>query len=1068
MKSKINKRFNNQFKKIVIHIIIITILLIQIQIFFILDATDPPNYSKDSNIAVPDFLQSNIPDPISNSKSPLHTSEQHTSDEYYSRANHLTNEQGLFDVNTEYLIITPESFIDAIKPLADWKLQKGIPTKIVTIDGSSGINSTFAGPDLPARIHTFLREYYKETSSLKWLLLVGDSEIIPPRLLKINITPNTEGVEIVNYCDSDYYYSALETTWDNNSNQHYGEPGEEDWTPELYVGRLPVNTEDEVKTVVNKILIYEKTPPSGDWFTQTIQCGALMDRPNVIDNLDTAVDEGYNDYKDNAYKVIKKIWNILPSNFNNTTFLDYEKYLGGEYSKAEDTLNESNVLSTFNFGASTVNFVSKGDDNGVRHYNGNGLGPIEYASDYFFNYNTVKMASNGYRLPLVYTSSCTSVNFTNEDDTNLECLLTSPYGGGIGVIGATTETFRLEFFINNTSYGNWWLDLEFWQRFYNGTNNYRPGEILYELKKDYYTHFTGPDNPHPSGVYKSLFRTNFFSYNLLGDPEIPIYTDIPKKFKVEYSPIFSPLLRNSKIKIRALDKDTLKPVDDAKICLAGNGFYQTLVTDKDGIAEFGVDIRESSYYNFTITAHNYHYYTGTIEVHPDEDLVVNDQNITFDQNPVPPGAIVNISFTVKNNGSSTIPEFEVKCYYDKISETNLINTSILIQNLASGATREINLSWQVLPGSHEIIVVIDPEDKIFEFDELNNMVQTTLIENQPPIISSLPELVILEDSDANDIVDLMDYTWDPDTADKDLKFSVINISIPDIEVHIEKALLSITLPVNFHGYFSTVISAFDGTTNDTNILRINVKPVNDPPIINDTSEWQILSENVTVSPGKMGQIDKITVREDHIVDIMITGYDIDDDISNLTYHSNSSLFEINSTTGQLLFIPLNSAVGIHKINFSVSDGNIENNRSWRIVDFEVLNVNDPPVLHLPKSHITAEVGDEIVIKVIGYDIDLNDSVQISDNTDLFDINPTTGEVSFIPKYNHIGYHRIKIIAMDEHSEKTEKELVIEIESPPEKPLEPYFVVICPIILAILIVLVITQEYLKCKKKRNED
>jgi hypothetical protein len=1048
--------------------------LTNIQVFLDFDSSDRyekyNNYDNFENSNTQEYNTQTITLPSSTSNPVTQTpwTIQKTNDQHKiyinhnSRASSGDSTNDIFDTNTEYLIITPESFIDALEPLVDWKIQKGIYTKIIPIDGPKGINTTFSGPDLPARIHTFLREYYNRTSSLKWLLLVGDSEIIPPRLLRVNVTPDNAGVEIVDYCYSDYYYSALETTWDNNKNQYYGEPGEEDWTPELYVGRLPVNTVDDVKIVVNKILIYEKTPPSGDWFRQTIQCGALMDRPNVIDNLSTPGDEGYNDYKDNAYKVIKKIWNILPSNFNNTTFLDYEKDLGGEYSKAEDTLNESNVLSTFNIGASNVNFVSKGDDNGVRHYNGNGLGPIEYASDYFFSHSTIKKASNGYRLPLVYTSSCTSVNFTNEDDTNLECLLTSPYGGGIGVIGATTETFRLEFLINYSSYGNWWLDFEFWQRFYNGSGNYRPGEILYELKEDYYTHFTGPENPHPTGVYESLYRTNFFSYNLLGDPEIPIYTDIPKKFKVEYSSIFSPILRNSTLEIRTFDTATLEPVKDAKICLKGNGFYQTITTDQNGIVEFGIDIRDSSYYDFTVTAHNYQYYYGEIEVHPDEDLVVYEQDIKFDQNPVPPDTTVNISVFVTNNGSSLIPEFEVKCYYDKISEANLVNTSRIITNLDPGVTAEINISWDVLPGSHDIIVVVDPEDKIFEFDELNNVAQVTLIENQPPIISSLPELVILEDSVSIDIVNLLDYTWDPDTNDEDLIFSVENISNPNIKVQIKSGQLSIIPPLNFFGYFTSDISVFDGTSIDTNVLKINVKSVNDPPTINETTTWQIRSENVTVSTGK------ITVREDHIVDIIITGDDIDSNISSLEFSSDSSFFQINSTTGQLLFIPLNSAVGIHEINFTVNDGSLENNQSWRVIEFEVLNVNDPPILHLPKSHIIAEVGEEIDISVISYDIDPNDSVRISDNTDLFDIDPNTGNVSFIPKYNHIGYHRIKIIAIDDNSMRTEKELVIEIESPPEEPLEPYFVIICPIILAILIVLVISQEYLKSKSKKKEN
>ncbi|MCK5560624.1 MAG: hypothetical protein KAJ51_08530, partial [Thermoplasmata archaeon] len=402
-----------------------------------------------------------------------------------SRAGDNNNFSNL-DPRTQYLIITPQNFTEALKPLATWKHQKGVFTGIMPLDGPSGINSTYTGPDLPARIHTFLREFYVYAPTLKWLLLVGDSEIIPPRLILTNNITGSTIEYLSNNTFSDYYYSALDSNWDNNSNLVYGESGEEDWVPELAVGRLPVNNIDEVFDVVNKILYYEKNPLHGDWFSRTIQCGALMDRPNIIDNLATPQDEGYNSYKDNAYEVILKVRKLLPEWMQNYTFLDYDRMDGGEYTKSNDTLNESNVLAPFNLGASTVNFVSKGDDDGVRHYNGSGSGKIEYVSKHFFNYNTLRKVSNGYRLPLVYTSSCTSANFTETDDSNLEGLITNPIGGAIGFIGATTDTYRLEFYINDSSYGNWWLNEEFWRKFYTGEGDYRPGQILYQLKEDYY------------------------------------------------------------------------------------------------------------------------------------------------------------------------------------------------------------------------------------------------------------------------------------------------------------------------------------------------------------------------------------------------------------------------------------------------------------------------------------------------------------------------------------------------------------------------------------------------------
>jgi hypothetical protein len=1026
---------------ITIFIIVISLFLIQFQIIFTTEKICQTSNLESSNILDYESIQS--VDSFRN-----------------IRSNSFDDTKIRFNNQTEYLIITPKVFIENLLPLANWKNQKGIITNIIPLDGPEGINTTYLGHDLPSKIHAFLREYYSYADTLKWLLLVGDSEIIPPRLLKVNVSDNTEQVEIVDYCYSDYYYSALDSTWDNNSNQKYGEPGEEDWTPELYVGRLPVNTKEEVKIVVEKILNYERNPPAGDWFSHTIQCGALMDRPNVIDNLATAVDEGYNDYKDNAYKVIKKIWNILPPEISNDTFLDYAKIPGGNYSKAEDTLNETNVLSAINKGASTVNCVSKGDNYGIRHYNGNGLGPIEYSSDYFLSYSTVEATENGNKLPFVYTSSCTSVNFTNTDDTNLESLLTSPYGGGIGVIGATTDTFRLEFIINYSSYGNWWLDFEFWNRFYNGSENYRPGAILYELKKDYNNYFKGPDNPHSGGVYESLFRTNFFAYNLLGDPEIPIYTNNPKNMKVEFPKTFSPLYRNSNLEFRVFDESGLSAISDAKICVRSKGQYLVESTDFNGRASFDLEIEDLEILNFTITAHNYYNYSGSIKIKPVEDIKIIEPGIQFEQNPITPGSTVNFSITVKNDGSSEIPKILIHSYFDEIIDKYLINSSI-VYNFSVSETRIINFSWRSVVDDHEIIVVIDPKNQIFEIDEENNIGVTFLLQNKPPIFADLPPIRIFEDTPAINVLDLSQYAWDEDT--NKLSYSINNTNLSVMNLTLEDSELSIYPQQDYFGQTTITIRVFDGTSVVSTNLKINTIAVNDPPIFNDTVDWLLSSNNITLDP----KTNTFTVFEDQLVDIMMMTFDVDDDLKNLTFDAKSDLLNIiiNSTSGRFMFIPDNNAVGTQIINLSVYDDDTENNCSWQLFKFNVINVNDPPTLNFQKHAYVVEVGEQLVLKAYASDIDVDDNLLFSDNTKIFDIDPSTGNISFIPKFDQIGLHDISITVTDGKVNITKK-IIINIESPPENELDPLIIIVCPIIIVVIMVLIITQEYLK-NKKRNE-
>ena len=977
----------------------------------------------------------------------------------YTRAQRdsTNNKENLeFDPKTQYLIIVNQTFLDAIVPLSTWKHQKGVYTSIVTLEK---IDLSYTGPDLPAKIHAFLREYHSKAKNLKWLLLVGDSEIIPARLL---LTHNSTGYSlenISNYCYSDYYYSALDNTWDANSNQIYGESGEEDWVPELFVGRLPANNNYEVIDAVNKILTYEKTPPPGDWFDRSIQCGALMDRPNILDDPGTPVDEGYDWYKDNAYEVIRKIWNYLPKNVENLTYLDYNRIVGGGYLKKYDQLNASNVLTAFNSGASTVNFVSHGNDNGVLHYSG--TDGKAYTYDYYFNHDIALNVENGFKLPLIYTSSCTSANFTETDDSNLEHLVTSAAGGAIGFIGATTDTYRLEFELDNASYGNWWLNAEFWCRFFNGEGNYRPGEILYKLKSDYYNHYMNSSNPHQELEYQPLYRINLFSYNLLGDPEIPIYTSLPTKLRVEHPQRILPIFRNHSLTIKVFDDVTNQAVDGAEVCLIGENIYLVNRTDAGGVAKFDLVIHEEKTLEITVSAHNYLYYMDNIEIEALQDLLMKKENIKFDRNPVPPGETVNISVEVLNNGSSELSRVKIGCYADENDAKRSIIPHLIIDMLPINGKGKVSFNWMPPPGSHDIIVIADVDDEIFEFNENNNIAETQLIENIPPIISNLPDKIMDEDTPLEDAIDLNTYTWDPDTDAHDLQFFIFNISHSAFNISINNSLLSLYPPLNWHGSVSVVAGVYDGTSSDTDDFTVIVKPVNDAPIINDTIDWFVHqeSQNVTITP------DHISVLEDNPVRITIVGYDIIDNDTELFYSAQTKLFNINSTTGEFSFLPDNSLVGSYEINFSVDDGNDKNNLAWRVVTLEVINTNDPPQLIFNEWHYLT-VGEIFELLVKGTDLDPIDILKYRENTKLFEIDPNTGYITFKPKEKDIGTHQIKITVTD-GNESVSRTLNLEIKSAPDEPLNPNYILICPSILIIILILLFIQEYLKTRGQKDK-
>jgi hypothetical protein len=135
---------------------------------------------------------------------------------------------------SEFLIIYYDTFEEAAQNLAKWKNKRGLHTEALPLKTVG---------DTVDDIKAFIRKKRKPSSSpLRYVLLMGDVDLIPSE--KIVDSPSGRNI-------TDYYYS---THRDPFTPDEYVLP----W---LSIGRIPVTTEKEVNTVVDKIISYEKDPP---------------------------------------------------------------------------------------------------------------------------------------------------------------------------------------------------------------------------------------------------------------------------------------------------------------------------------------------------------------------------------------------------------------------------------------------------------------------------------------------------------------------------------------------------------------------------------------------------------------------------------------------------------------------------------------------------------------------------------------------------------------------------------------------------------------------------------------
>ena len=154
----------------------------------------------------------------------------------------------------EYVIITSDLLMETFQPLQQWKIKKGLSAKIITVEW---IENNYSGQDIQEKIRNFIKDYH-ETKSTQWILLGGDTNIIPDRKAwAFDCEANYATGE--NQIPCDLYFSDLDGTWNDDGDNIYGEVEDNiDMYPDVFVGRAPVENAIEAETFVTKILSYEK------------------------------------------------------------------------------------------------------------------------------------------------------------------------------------------------------------------------------------------------------------------------------------------------------------------------------------------------------------------------------------------------------------------------------------------------------------------------------------------------------------------------------------------------------------------------------------------------------------------------------------------------------------------------------------------------------------------------------------------------------------------------------------------------------------------------------------------
>lgn len=478
------------------------------------------------------------------------------------------------DIEDEsYLIITVEEYEDEFVSLMQWKRQKGLYTYLETI---SQINATYSGVDLPEKMRNCINDYYTNNQT-KWVLLGGDVDKVPTKYIAVNDSIQGGVYDGWTICDS--YFADLDHNWD-----YIWDMNQSKWLdidPEVFIGRLPANSENEMENLVSSIIKYETEPYIGDWMGKGLFAGSMFNYDEDWNNDSIA------DYQGLDYNVFNHYIadQLLPETM--------EPYFMGEAEGIQqsdvyydEALDQARLYEHLEAGSSigTIQghadpnvlgrriFDTDYDDDGLYDRNlslfdgGNSID--RFSTKYLLNTNDTLSQEHMTR-GFYVIDGCEAGEFNyNNSEGQINCLsewmLKNTAIGciaGQNVIWSEDEWYERE-------YGGWYQEGFTFRVFEQLLLNPHPGSALGYAKTDFINDRHNPllfEINNQVGWEEKLLK----QMNLMGDPEVLIWLEKPSLMNYTMIEFNDDYYITVRVGTTPVDGATITFVNDADIIWKG-------------------------------------------------------------------------------------------------------------------------------------------------------------------------------------------------------------------------------------------------------------------------------------------------------------------------------------------------------------------------------------------------------------------------------------------------------------------------------------------------------------------
>lgn len=548
------------------------------------------------------------------------------------------------ETGVEYLIVCDQNKISNWEPLRSLHNDRG---RNVLIKSINEITATGTGADTQEKLRNYIISLYS-TNPLRYVLLAGDTDIIPHRGFYVNLGNGSESDADI---PADMYYSCLDGTWNNDNDTYWGESYEADLAPELAIGRACYNSDTDIATFINKVLSYMIVPVEAEIKSAFFAGEWLWDGPTWGGDY---MDEMIGGSSMHGYTTVG-----VPTTWNITTL--YDRTYG-----AEESWDANDIRPLLSQGPNFVNHLGHSNTTYTMRLSNNQA-------------SATSITNNGsnHNFSTYFTQGCYSGAFDNRETQagsyTSDCItekMMSITSGPVAMIAHSRYGWGMQ---GSTDGASQYLHRQYMDAVF-GENILELGYTLVDSKID--------NIPYISNTPVMHWVT--YETNLFGDPAMMLWTDTPQTVVANFPDQWLVGVNNYQISTNAPNADFILKQDGTTIV--------STQANQDGLINLNLlEALTPGAYQVYINAPNFYSYQNTIQVSAAQMPYIVCNNVQFNDPDglYHTGENVIINFHVKNVGLVDLTESGTVTLSSSSPNLQILNGTTSFNALASGDSLQI-------------------------------------------------------------------------------------------------------------------------------------------------------------------------------------------------------------------------------------------------------------------------------------------------------------------------------------------------------------------------------------------